>query len=61
MPDKLEGEYDVRVLEHMLRRGLVSQKQVDAYLSTVPDSADNADETEVKFEATAARRMAEQQ
>ena len=34
--------WDVRILERRLRRGEVSDKQLQAYLQTLPDVADKA-------------------
>ena len=33
---------DVRILERKLRRGLISRKDHDKYLKSLPDRADNA-------------------
>lgn len=46
-----DHEYDVRVVEHKLRRRELNQDQVKAILEALPDSADEAVETETRFTA----------
>lgn len=38
-----EKEFDVRVREKNVLRGVVSQEQIDKYLKNLPDDSTNAD------------------
>ena len=51
-----EKIYDVRVIEHLIRRGELTQDQVQKYLTALGDDAENAEETETLFEAHYALR-----
>lgn len=48
--------YDVRILEYHLRRGNIAPEDLQKQLDELPDSADNAVETQVRFEPTVARQ-----
>lgn len=37
-----DKQWDVRTLERKLRKGLLSRKDYDKYLKSLPDRADNA-------------------
>lgn len=41
--------FDVRVLEHRLRRGVISQEQYQKYLDALPDDAEEGAETSTRF------------
>ena len=45
-----EKIYDVRVIEHLVRRGEVTQGQVEDYLKALGDEAEHGEETETAFE-----------
>jgi len=45
--EREEQKYDLRTLEHLMREGVVSQKDYVTYLKSLPDSASNADYVEV--------------
>ena len=49
-------ELDVRVIEFNLRRGTLPLDEYKKYLESLPDSADEAVETEVTFEPIVASR-----
>ena len=34
--------YDIRILERNIRKGLIARKDVEKYLKSLPDRADNA-------------------
>jgi hypothetical protein len=40
--DSKAKAYDVRTLERNLRRGLISRKEYEKYLQSLPDRAENA-------------------
>jgi hypothetical protein len=44
MSNKLESErvYDIRILERNIRKGLITRKDVDKYLKSLPDREGNA-------------------
>jgi hypothetical protein len=50
-----ETQFDVRTLEHKLRRGVLSREQVDAHLNAIPDSAAESVETETRFVSTSTK------
>ncbi len=43
--------YDSRVRERQLKLGIVTTKQLNKHIKTLPDSADNADEFTVYLDA----------
>lgn len=45
-----EQMYDLRTLEHLIRKGAVSPKDYQAYLKTLPNSESNAEYIEIKEE-----------
>ena len=36
-------EYDLRTLEHKMRKEVISKKDYEDFLKSIPDSTDNAD------------------
>jgi hypothetical protein len=48
--------YDVRVIEHLIRRGEVTQGQLQDYLKALGDDAELGETTETTFEAHYALR-----
>ena len=54
MTEKSEDLFDVRVLEHRLRRGVITEADYEAWLETLPDVADDAVETTTRFAPVAA-------
>jgi len=46
----MREETDIRLLENRLLRGQTSEKQIAAYLETLPDLAENAEEVVVVME-----------
>jgi hypothetical protein len=58
MSEKLPEEiFDVRKRERFLQEGLLSQEQVDAYLNSLEDCADNADYSSVQMISHARGRV----
>jgi len=53
--------FDVRVIEHHLRRGTITQEQYQAFLDDLPDEVDEGDETETRFSPTWAERHSDDQ
>ncbi len=51
-----EKIYDVRVIEHLVRRGEVTQSEVQDYLKALGDDTEHGEETETAFEAHYALR-----
>lgn len=51
-----DAQFDVRIIEHAVRRGQMTWKEVDAHLADLPDEADEAAEVETTFQATFAKR-----
>ena len=45
-------KFDVRALAYRLRRGELSTEEIDTYLSTLPDEAEEMEETTTEFVAT---------
>ena len=41
------AQYDYRVVQYLIRDGIVSQKDYDAFLKSLPDSESNAEYIEV--------------
>ncbi len=44
-----ESNFDVRLVRHQIRRGVVSQDDVDKHLNALPDDAEKGEETETRF------------
>ncbi len=42
MSKENERLYDLRILERNIRKGLIARKDVEKYLKSLPDRADNA-------------------
>ena len=53
-----ESKFDVRVLQHRLRRGDITREQYDAFLAQLPDESAEGVETETRFAAPFAQRGA---
>lgn len=51
-----ESLFDVRVLDHRLRRGDISREQYEAFLAKLPDDADAGTGTETVFTTPYAER-----
>jgi len=51
-----EKIYDARVIEHLVRRGELTQNQVQEFLAALDDDAEHGEETETLFEAHYALR-----
>lgn len=51
-----EARFDKRTLPHRQRRGEFTQAEVDAHLATLPDDAEEAVESTVRFAAPTASR-----
>ena len=51
-----DAKFDVRIIEHAIRRGQMTFKEVDDHLADLPDEADEAAEMETTFQAIYARR-----
>ena len=51
-----EKLFDIRVLEHRLRRGVITKAEYDKYLASLPDDAVNASETATRFSDGFAQR-----
>jgi hypothetical protein len=41
------AQYDYRIAEYLIRSGILSQKDYDAFLNSLPDSENNASYIEV--------------
>ena len=41
--------FDVRTIQHRIRRHELSQEEVQAHLDTLPDEAEEGEETQVEF------------
>jgi|JI10StandDraft_1071094.scaffolds.fasta_scaffold1690726_2 hypothetical protein len=48
--------FDVRIQEHQIRRGAVTRAELNAHLDSLPDDADQAVESHVRFVPTWASR-----
>lgn len=44
-----EFKFDARILQHQLRRGKIDPAEVEAYLASLPDEAEEAVESQVRF------------
>ncbi|HMV68573.1 MAG TPA: hypothetical protein PKA64_17110 [Myxococcota bacterium] len=51
-----DTRFDVRVIEHAIRRGTLTRAEVDAELATLDDEAEFAVESSVRFHAGVADR-----
>lgn len=56
MPSKIEVPFDVRTLHHKLRRGELTQVELDAQLASLPDDAERALSCDTRFSYTPGRR-----
>ncbi len=54
MTEKSEELYDVRVLQHRLRRGVITEAEYQAWLDALPDVADEGEATTTRFASVAA-------
>lgn len=59
MTDGIRKEFDVRVVDFHLRRRSVTHEEYEKYLASLPDDAEEADETETTFESTYGRNNPE--
>lgn len=50
MSDNFEEKYDKRTYERHLDEGTITREQIDEYLESLPDLADEAEELEAEFE-----------
>lgn len=57
----IRKEFDVRVVRFHLREGNVSPKDHQEYLDSLPDEAEEAVESEVRFDNAYERRVAAEQ
>lgn len=58
MADSLDlKKLDNRLVQRYLRKGLLEQKDYDAYLKTLPDVADQAASVEAAFEPSDAPQL----
>jgi hypothetical protein len=46
---KDDFQFDVRILAHRLRRGQLTQAEIDAHKASLPDEADEAVESQIRF------------
>ncbi len=51
-----DAKFDVRIIEHSIRRGQMTFKDFDDHLADLPDEAEEATEMETTFQATFAKR-----
>lgn len=56
-PNKPDEKFDVRVLQHRLRRGVVTEKDYQKYLDALPDDSEELAETSTRFQSQYARRQ----
>jgi hypothetical protein len=49
MDHTVEEKFDVRTIEHKLRRGVITQAQYEAFLAQLPDDAAHGIETTTRF------------
>jgi hypothetical protein len=49
---KTDMRFDVRTLDHRLRRGEISKKELNEHLHDLPDEAEEAEEVVTPFVAT---------
>jgi len=59
MSEEYRKEFDIRVVGYNLTRGKISREEYDAFLETLPDSASNALESNVRIEQIIAARQAQ--
>lgn len=52
-----EQLHDVRVFRHRMKVGAFTREEQEAYLASLPDDADEATETQVRFTASWASRQ----
>jgi len=50
-------QFDVRTQAHVLRRGSITQAEIDAHVASLPDDADEAVESHVRFTTPYADRL----
>ena len=46
--NEAERAYDIRILERNIRKGLITRKDVEKYLKSLPDRADNVERMAVE-------------
>jgi hypothetical protein len=59
MDAKKAGLFDVRTLDHKVRRGEVTRAQVRTHLDALPDEAAQGEESKVRFSNPFEQRQAE--
>ena len=59
MSQPTEANFDVRTLQHKLRRGEVTHEQVRTFLSSLPDDAAQAKQCETRFVNVFERKQAD--
>lgn len=52
----MSHKFDARVINHNLRRGELTQTELDAHLKSLPDDAEHAEATTTEYVATWANR-----
>jgi hypothetical protein len=50
-------QFDVRILAHQIRRGMITQAEIDARVAALPDEAEEAVESQVRFTTPYADRL----
>ena len=59
MDTKKAVQFDVRTLEHKVRRGEITRSQVQAHLDSLPDESAQCEESKVRFANPFEQRQAE--
>lgn len=45
----MNKKFDIRTIEHQIRRGVVTRKEYNAYLAELPDDSEEGVESDVKY------------
>lgn len=59
--DYNEINFDTRIIERRLKKGLVSQKEYDTYLKQLPDDKDNFDVVPIEDENAQGATLSEEE
>jgi hypothetical protein len=59
MDTKKTGQFDVRTLEHKVRRGEITRAQVRTHLASLPDETALGEESKVRFSNPFEQRQAD--
>ena len=51
-PKNEDKKFDVRVLRHRMRRGVITEQDYKAYLDALPDDSAEVAETTTRFQST---------